>query len=737
VVQGEQSEAVLAKKHELEYFSSAIQFMKILSDSMDPVCHFLGSNTPTDVSEAINFITIASEFGLSAAAVGIRKMLLLIFSKDSSIRESVISAFERIYLQGADKGIAKKEQGAQIARQLTQLVKGATVAELISIEECAMEVQKQGLMKTDVREALWKMLSSTGETDLEDAQAASKLLCFMAKGAPKMLRDKTDLMLAAACGPSSWKDPVIARYMIMACLQAKAILETRQLNELVTEVVALASQPWCLGSQWASVLEQIIQLVFCSSQEPLGVLSGLVKGLHNATLQVIESDKTDDIGEHLVKLFFVVGDVALEMLVYAEDYDRRVKRHRHEQEKSKVERKEEAAGDSLSEELGMSEADELHEAEMLQQICEGKIVGPGSLLGDFEGLLVAVCSSDESSCDLQTRTAAIMALCKCMSISTSFCEKHLRLLFSILQSSKSARIRAMVIVALGDMAFRFPNLLEPWNEKMYARLADPEAPVRKNTLLVMSHLILNDMIKAKGHIAHVAICLEDEDPKIQELSRLFWSEFSGKQNAIYNVIPDVISSLAADESVDEDAFRRIMKLLMSYIEKDKQSESLIEKLCHRIRDSKDQSIGKDLVYCLAQLNFNTKCVRKLIDNFKCWHTLLHDEAAMLHMETICSKCRRFAKDDMKTALDELEAKMRPGKSGNADEDGTKVSESAEKPEAKSVLKPSKKVNKATKKGKGRGKAKDSDGESDDGDDDCDEVIQKAAPTRRSRRSVQA
>lgn len=38
----------------------------------------------------------------------------------------------------------------------------------------------------------------------------------------------------------------------------------------------------------------------------------------------------------------------------------------------------------------------------------------------------------------------------------------------------------------------FPNLLEPWTE---LRICNARDSVRKNAVLVVSHLILNDMIK--------------------------------------------------------------------------------------------------------------------------------------------------------------------------------------------------------------------------------------------------
>jgi condensin complex subunit 1 len=56
-------------------------------------------------------------------------------------------------------------------------------------------------------------------------------------------------------------------------------------------------------------------------------------------------------------------------------------------------------------------------------------------------------------------------------------------------------VRSNCIIALGDLAFRFPNVLEPWTEHMYARLSDKDRKVRKNAVLVLTHLILNDMVK--------------------------------------------------------------------------------------------------------------------------------------------------------------------------------------------------------------------------------------------------
>ena len=58
-------------------------------------------------------------------------------------------------------------------------------------------------------------------------------------------------------------------------------------------------------------------------------------------------------------------------------------------------------------------------------------------------------------------------------------------------------VRSNAIIVLTDMAARFPNLIEPWTPHLYARLRDNSIMVRRNTVAVLTHLILHDMVKVK------------------------------------------------------------------------------------------------------------------------------------------------------------------------------------------------------------------------------------------------
>lgn len=94
------------------------------------------------------------------------------------------------------------------------------------------------------------------------------------------------------------------------------------------------------------------------------------------------------------------------------------------------------------------------------------------------------------------------------------------------------------MIALGDVAVSFSNIVDENSNELYKGLSDEDLVVKKNTLMVLTHLILNGMIKVKGQLGEMAKCLEDPEPRIADLAKLFFTELSTKDNAIYNNLPD-------------------------------------------------------------------------------------------------------------------------------------------------------------------------------------------------------
>lgn len=184
------------------------------------------------------------------------------------------------------------------------------------------------------------------------------------------------------------------------------------------------------------------------------------------------------------------------------------------------------------------------------------------------------------------RAAATLSFSKFLCVSSQFCDQHHRLLFKILETSKDADIKSNIVIALGDVAVSFSNIIDENSNELYKGLSDTDLRVKKNTLMVLTHLILNGMIKVKGQLGEMAKCLEDPEPRIADLAKLFFKELSSKENAIYNNLPDgkrcsmlscsypyflrslVISHLSTGEhAVDEETFKCILKYIFAFIEK--------------------------------------------------------------------------------------------------------------------------------------------------------------------------
>jgi condensin complex subunit 1 len=238
--------------------------------------------------------------------------------------------------------------------------------------------------------------------------------------------------------------------------------------------------------------------------------------------------------------------------------------------------------------------------------------------------------------------SATLALCKCMCISKSFCEKHLTLLFAVLAKAPNddQDLRANIVIALGDLAFRFPNEVEPYTPKIYACLRDKSTRVRRHTLMVLTHLILNDMVKVKGNVCEIALCLQDQETGIRDMARLLFHELSKRTNSpIYNLLPDIVSQLS-QLNLKQEVFREIMLFLLSFIKKDRQNEMLMEKLIQRFPKCTSINQKADLAYCIAQLKVNDKCIKCLNDTFKLYKDALFDEDVLKNFMSVVSKAKK-------------------------------------------------------------------------------------------------
>ncbi|KAJ8320625.1 hypothetical protein KUTeg_002212 [Tegillarca granosa] len=795
-VQGSQESQDDAVVNEVSKQQDSLAFASEMQTAVPIICQLLGSKTVTDVLEAIEFFVTGFEFGLTACMLGVRRMLPLIWSKESGIKEAVVMAYKRLYLK--PKGGNQRANALAVVKNLSALTCGASLGDITSLEGLIAELMRSGEIDNSIKQVLWERFTlKIPNITPEDSRAAILILSMAAGAEMNIVKINVDVLVKEGLGERAESDFQLARDTCLALLKlgtgkkkqggiAPEPFRLPQDHEMFTRLqhLLITGVSQVNINHWIPFAEQAINVIYKLAEHPDSISSTIIKKLSEEVVKSTQKDQTssgsqpsqdndkeqqssqdndNDIQQSqngqdsqqssqeknsdegstyssviLTRLLSVVGHVAFRQLVHLDtsvfgelkrrhavqeskkDSARETKKHDKTPKPSasdtpSASKTKESTTEAIEDELGLAgAAAEDAEAEYIRKICEFEVVTGQTLLGVFGPLLVAVCTNQSKYNDPNLRTAATLAMAKFMLVSSTFCDNHLQLLFTILEKSPNATIRANTIVALGDLSFRFPNLIEPWTPHIYGRLRDESPKVRKNTLQILTHLILNDMIKVKGQISEMATCVVDHDERISSLAKLFFSELSKKGNAVYNIMPDVISRLSdPDTGVDEDSFRIIMKYLFSFIQKDKQCESLVEKLCHRFRATRTERQWRDIAFCLSMLSYSDKSLRKLQENFTCFGDKLVDDNVYSCFTTIISKSRSFAKPEAKALIDEIEQKIQVchTKGMEDDEISQKASQAATKNKGKT---PAKNTKTPGKQVKSRGRRRfDSSDEDDD------------------------
>ncbi|XP_024543850.1 condensin complex subunit 1 isoform X1 [Selaginella moellendorffii] len=651
----EQTRALVAS------LESALHFSRTMASTIPVISQLFSSSAIFDVQQSIQFLTKCHKFSIDGAEECMRKMLPLVFSQERSIYEAVEGAFVVTYI---------KKSPQETASNLLQLVLEAPVGHLTSIEALLISLVKKREIPAGTEPALWDIFTfnSVGVTP-EQCRCALSLLCMIAKASPKVFSSRIQNVVDIGFGRWAKQESLLARFACLA-LQRLTIEDKQQLqpgHKVFSILASLISDQLLPDEIWYSAAEQAISAIYVIHPVPEAFMSALMLKFLDAALQKTDEGLDSSI---LSRFLFATGHVALKHLVYIETCVRAIRKQKCDREREAAAVDANAAEDGVSSskdeginaELGVAAAEDV-KLDYLLEKAEREIVSGSEtrklLIGSISPLVSKLCKNSTVLQKFpQLRSSVVLCLCKLMAVDSNYCDANLQLLFTLAQNSPEDAIRSNCIISLGDIAFRFPNLLEPWTENIYARLHDRSDYVRKNAVLVISHLVLNDMMKVKGHISEMAIRTQDENSRISELAKLFFSELSKRGTSpIYNFLPDILSRLSSSTNISGDTFRNIMQFLLDFIKKDRQIEGLIEKLCNRFVGTSDRAQWQAIAYCLSQLTFTDKAMKRLIDLFKQFANALVDEQVLDSFKTICSKAKKLAKQDYRQLLEEFELKI--------------------------------------------------------------------------------
>jgi condensin complex subunit 1 len=610
------------------YYTEALKFIDVLHAASESVCQLLSSQNKIEVIEAMDFFVILDAYKIETARIGIRRMLRLIWTKSNNdegkgVQTHLIDCYKSLFFDAPDT-FNPNDAANYIARNMISLTFGATPAELTSLEQLLSVMMKEKLIGETVVQKLWQVYGiQKREVSKTQRRGAIIVLGMLALADPEIVVKELETCLKIGLGDLGRRDLALARYTCIAIRRVNpTVSQTKNTEQKALGLGRLPNDHAVLvrladmtefvsdSTEWFGVAEQAISAIYTLSRHPDVLCSDIVrrkskyvfaahqKAVHDPDAMEIDGEErpASPKGEisnaaSLSQLLFIVGHVAIKQIVHLELCEMDFKRRKADKEAKsgktprkstapeaspvkggKGRKKASAATPAPEEEqddldlIGGTTEDDFTEA--IAHIRERELLyGPTSLLSSFGPLVAELAANNVAYNDTTLQAQAALCLAKLMCVSSEYCETHLGLLITILEKSTDAAVRSNLVVALGDMAVCFNHLLDENTDFLYRRLNDSDASVKRTCLMTLTFLILAGQVKVKGQLGEMAKCTEDEDARIRDMSRMFFTELSTKDNAVYNHFMDMFSLLAADQALGEDSFKSIVGFLTGFIEK--------------------------------------------------------------------------------------------------------------------------------------------------------------------------
>ncbi|BES97083.1 Condensin complex subunit 1 [Nesidiocoris tenuis] len=613
----------------VEFAEEATSFAKLMCLVCDEVAKVMKSNSLLEVLEAIEFFSTAYQFGLATARPVIREALVYVKCKQPGVKEAVAAAYKTLYLNTVKP--TPRERAQQIARRLIKLVRDLNLEQKCALEELMQEWMKNNELDSEFVQVLWEKYSKKQPETTEEESITALILIDMIAGVnPAIISSNVATLLEIGLSEKS-----SVRIAAETCTTLTRLSSVKQNNKFVRyppthHMFELASKKVLQylakrnQSDYSLLMFAAIRMIFKLTCFPEKIadkllfdcyqrLLSLAQGNSIAGEETLDGSKQNSQESYqefvLSRVFHIYSEILFRKWLY---YDRDVTNCLKKPVTETVRTNDNEDSDEF--ELANREVEDDAIVTTIAELCEKLVLGGSKVETHIREMIVQVCKAHLDTASISLQSAAASSLSKMMMVSQEFCENNVQLYFTLLEKAKAEVVRSNLTFGLGDLIARFPNIIEPWTSHIYAKLKDSSALVRKNTVVVLCHLISREMVKVRGQIAEICLCLEDEEPSIVGIVQSLLYDLSQKGNTLYNIIADIISRLSnpdRPDPVSSEAFKRIMKFILGLVSKDRQNELLVEKLTLRLKEAPTDRQCQDLAFCLSLLSYNEKSLRRL------------------------------------------------------------------------------------------------------------------------------
>lgn len=678
----------------IDFLSQCVEFLETIDAAIDVCVELLETTSVSDMQEAIEFFVAAYQFNIDRATEGILAMLRVMQRTEQERKDAIIGAFKNIYLMSDSDNL--NDHCSVVVQRLISLIKSLPATNLDDLQEILSDWIAKGTLDNSVIDMLWQIVTQRVSATVEDEIAAVVLLKMAAMGRKTIISKNLNLTTNIAFNERGKNN---LQFLAVCCRLLSVAYEKVDVNspnfsfrikpteECFVNLCNILSKMFFKASPfYHEALYAGLDFVYKLSSKPELFVEQLLQNIIPKFSAKLTEDPDLEVPQYaLIRICELCGCVAIKQLEYMDDtVYKELKRRQNVRDERKKQKKsvtnivkpsrQRKNNKSLTA-TRASEASALNitvtatdddtilegaqaedtDADFILNILEKNIVTGNGFLAQFAPIIVQICERPDIYETEELQFAGVTALSRYMLVSSEFCQKQIRLLFTIFEKTTYPGIKENILIHLSDLLTRFPNIIEPWTDRLFQRLNDTLPEVRRSSFFIVSRLILGDMIRAHSHIPKMASCLANEDADLRTMCKTFFLKLSHKENNLYNVLPDIFSHFI-DNGIDDEGLKNTMKILFDMVENAKHLENVIARFCTKFQHTEDKRQQRHVSYCLTLIKYNDKALRRLIEEFPTYKHLVHDEEIYSNFRTIIQNCskQQVGKTDLKPIATELE-----------------------------------------------------------------------------------
>jgi condensin complex subunit 1 len=351
------------------FVTEALRAIDQIEECIPVASEILDTTTSSDVTECVEFLARAYLAQVENSENGIKRMMKLIWSREQSIRDAVLNAFEQLFLS-RDK-YSNPSNCISMARKIISLVKSCNLQELTAFEAIITLSIHSNIFPKHLFLALFELYTSSEQvpdpTDL-DCSGAALLLKMIANARPAHLRKRIKTLLKYGLGQNGEKNPLLVLYTcdilerlviddsttseskekpdedILGYIGGDANFKLPPDHAIFNRLAQLLCGIFYDFNFWIPIADRALRCIFTLCDRPTEVANRIINTIAKNILLEESSQPSCDApsntlenmhnissgvklcAQHLTKLFFVLGHSALKELVCIEAQHKKAKK---------------------------------------------------------------------------------------------------------------------------------------------------------------------------------------------------------------------------------------------------------------------------------------------------------------------------------------------------------------------------------------------------------------------------